>query len=114
MDGKDEQDRQWNSLQTFLGMDLPNYTKTQLRNLMKESQESKTRAKRNVAKKIDEERVVMQKAIKTHYGTTIKTPKWFYFKKNQHKRKIPGTIMYIVSDLHRPVLDKQKPITGER
>jgi hypothetical protein len=111
---QNNKDIKWSSLQTFLGMELPIYTKTQLRNLMIEAQQSKTRAKIAITKRIEKEREAKQEDIMRHYDTTIHTPKWYYFKQTQNETNIPGTIMYIVSENGKPDLTNQMQKTDER
>ena len=44
---------------------------------MIEAQQSKTRAKIAITKRIEKERAAKQEDIMRHYGTTIHTPKWY-------------------------------------
>ena len=70
---------------------------------MTEEQQSKTRAKIAITKRIEKEREAKQEDIMRHYGTTIHTPKWYYFKETRNETNIPGTIMYIVSKTAHPI-----------
>lgn len=81
---------------------------------MIEAQQSKTRAKIAITKRIEKEREAKQKDIMRHYGTTIHTPKWYYFKETQNETNIPGTIMYIISESDKPDLTNQTQITNKR
>lgn len=111
MTKKENQD----SLKFVLGIALPIYTNTQIRNLvMRESQGSKTRAKLKVAKDIDDEKESRRGIIKRNYSTTIKAPNWLHIKKKQDEATIPGTIMYMISDYHRPLLCRKEQIIDER
>ena len=112
MTKKENQD----SLKFVLGIALPIYTNTQIRNLvMKESQGSKTRAKLKVAKDIDNEKESRRSIIKRNYSTTLKaTPKWLCNKRKQDEATIPGTIMYMITDYSKPLLRRDEPIVEER
>jgi len=81
---------------------------------MIEAQQSKTRAKIAITKRIEKEREAKQEDIMRHYGITIHTPKWYYFKETRNETNIPGTIMYIVSENCKPDLTNQRQKTDER
>lgn len=95
-------------------MALPTYTHAQLRNIMTEAEGSKTRAKLAITKQVYNDRVFRNRTINKNYNTTIKTPKWFYFRKKKHEREIPGTIMYMTTEHYKPNIQRHKQIINER